>query len=98
MKRSLVAQSCFLIGLAAVGLARAQDAPVLFDMETLRFKVGEFGDDKGGKHPAGTIEQVDGKLGKAALFTFASGASGGFMTAPVAGAPTGIARPVSAFG
>ncbi len=70
------------------GSGRAQDAAgVLFDMETLRFKVGEFADDKGVKHPAGTIELVPGKFGQAAWLNFAAGASGGFMTASMPGSP-----------
>ncbi len=74
--------------LAGSGRCYAQDAAnLLFDMENLRFKAGEFADDKGVKHSAGTVESVHGKIGQAALFQFVDRASGGFMAAPVAATP-----------
>jgi lysophospholipase L1-like esterase len=66
----------------------AQDAAnMIFDMENLRFKAGEFADDKGAKHSAGLVEPVVGKVGQAAKFDFVKGASGGFMMAPIAATP-----------
>jgi len=70
--------------LLITGLARvfAQEAsgPVILDMDTNVFKVGEFTDAKKEKRPAGAVELVDGKLGKALRFTFAEGAKNAFIS------------------
>lgn len=76
------------IGLAVViaaglALAAQEQAPVIFDMDTVAHKQGEFTNDRGQKVAAGTAELVEGKFGKAVRFTFVQGAHGGFMTAPV---------------
>ena len=71
-----------LAGLSLSSPARAQEpALVLFDMDTLQFKPGEFTGDDNQKHVAGTAESVPGKLGQAVQFDFVAGARGGFMMA-----------------
>lgn len=57
---------------------------VIMDMDTARHQPLPFGKDK---TPAGTVEVVDGKFGKACKFTFAAGAQGGFFSARVAATP-----------
>jgi lysophospholipase L1-like esterase len=70
--------------LVAPGGVHAQDANqiVLFEMDQAVHKPGQFGDKK---TTVGTVEEVDGKFGKACKFTFVAGASGGFFTAPLRG-------------
>jgi lysophospholipase L1-like esterase len=58
-------------------------ADVLFDMETIRHRPGEVTDKDKNKVPIGTVELVEGKLGKAAQFNFTGGLGAGFMTAPL---------------
>ena len=60
--------------------AGAEESPptVIMDMDTVRHQPGTFGKDK---TPAGTVELVEGKFGKACKFTFAAEAKGGFFTA-----------------
>jgi lysophospholipase L1-like esterase len=89
MKRSLTAT---VLGLTLVVLAAAkaplsaQDngATILFDMETVRHRPTEVGEKK---TPAGRVELVEGKVGKACKFTFAPDARGGFFTAGVKTTP-----------
>jgi len=69
-----------------ISAARAAEGEVIFDMETARHKAGEITKEKQ-KVPAGTVEVVDGKVGKAVKFTFVDGARGGFATAGVKGGP-----------
>src|SRR3954462_7920829 len=81
---------CLLLCLIAFAASPAPGADqtaddLLFDMnDPARWKVGEFTSDKGQKKlPAGTVEAVEGKFGKAVLFSFAEGSRGGFFMAPV---------------
>src|SRR4051812_9224418 len=76
-----------LLGSPALAVDDEPAGPVLFDMDTLRFKVGEFTDKDKQKVPAGGAELVDGKVGKAVRFTFAQGSSGGFVMAGMKGSP-----------
>jgi len=62
----------------------AEDASVILDMDTARHRPIPFGK---AKKPAGTIEVVAGKVGKACKFTFVQGASGGFFIASVQATP-----------
>ena len=74
--------------LLAPCLAHADPAPaVIFDMDTVRHRPGEFTGKDNKKVPAGTAELVDGKFGKAVKFSFVQGSSGGFMTAGVNATP-----------
>ena len=59
-----------------------QDAgqTVIFEMDRAVHKPSRFGKKK---TPAGTVEVVDGKFGKACKFTFVEKAQGGFFLAPV---------------
>jgi len=73
--------------LGGVGLRMAdaqQDPAVIFDMDTARHKPLPFGQKK---TPSGTVEIVEGKLGKACKFTFVPDARGGFFTASVKSSP-----------
>ncbi len=70
--------ACCLSGLLAFSSAPAQQTPqVLLDMDTIRHQPGAFGPNK---KPAGTVELVEGKFGKACKFSFAPDATGGFFT------------------
>jgi lysophospholipase L1-like esterase len=68
--------------LVAAGSADAADEGVIFDMDTVQHRPGEFTRDNQ-KLLAGTADLVDGKFGKAVRFSFIEGASGGFMTGRV---------------
>ncbi|NDK15079.1 MAG: hypothetical protein COY42_11500 [Armatimonadetes bacterium CG_4_10_14_0_8_um_filter_66_14] len=57
---------------------------VVFDMDTARHQPGTFGNDK---TPAGTVEMVAGKFGKACQFSFVEESRGGFFTASVKPSP-----------
>ena len=71
-----------VLGVAPHAPAAAAEGPasgVIFDMDTLQHRPGEFTKENQ-KVPAGTAQVVDGKFGKAVRFDFVEGASGGFMT------------------
>lgn len=91
MKHSGLAAA--LRGLLVAGAALAAFLPaasaqtVILDMDTVRHKPTEVADKDGQKVPAGTVELVDGKFGKACLFSFREAAGPGFMTAWVAATP-----------
>src|SRR3712207_6655913 len=73
-----------LLTCALLCATRAAPAgPVIFDMDAVRHRPTEVTDAEGRKSPAGTAEPAEGKFGKAVRFTFADGARGGFMVAPV---------------
>lgn len=59
--------------------AAAEDAPVIMDMDTARLKPGDVEKD-GQKLPIGTVEVVDGKIGKACKLSFTQEVAG-FMSA-----------------
>lgn len=61
-----------------VPAARGQS--VILDMDTVRHRPTEVTDKDKQKIPAGTVELVDGKFGKACRFSFSEAASPGFMT------------------
>ncbi|MGE5611745.1 MAG: GDSL-type esterase/lipase family protein [Bacillota bacterium] len=90
MRTSLAATTLILLSVASLSLAdapadvpaAAPSQPVIFDMETLRHQPGEFTRENQ-KIRAGTAELVEGKFGRAVKFSFAEGASGGFMTGRV---------------
>jgi len=64
--------------LSAIGRAPAQNEPrVVLDMDTIRHQPGTVGAEK---TPVGTVELVDGMVGKACRFSFTGGAPG-FFTA-----------------
>ena len=73
--------ACFMSGVALLHV-RAQDQTpqVIFDMDTVRHNPTPVGKEK---QPAGTVELVEGKVGKACKFSFIADASGGFFTAGV---------------
>ena len=81
--RSLIAAVSLLALLASTPWLAADESPgsVIFDMDSMVFKPGEFTKDNQ-KHLAGTAELVDGKFGKAVKFTFVEASSGGFMIGP----------------
>ena len=58
--------------------ALAQDGLTIMDMDTIRHKPTEVGEQK---TPAGTVELVPGKFGQACRFSFIADARGGFFTA-----------------
>jgi lysophospholipase L1-like esterase len=79
----------FILCVAVVtlnGCVRAEETnpSVIFDMDTARHKPGTFGNEK---TPAGTVEVVEGKFGKACKFSFVEGARGGFFAASVKPSP-----------
>jgi lysophospholipase L1-like esterase len=83
--RLLAAVAGFLAaGQVVAGLfaaAPAAEAPtVVLDMDTVRHRPGEMKDKDGQAVPVGTIEAVEGKVGKACRFTFREGEQSGFMT------------------
>ena len=73
-----------LSGVLAVACAEEASPQVLFDMDSIRHKPTQFGQ---AKKPAGTVELVEGKVGKACKFTFEKDASGGFFIASVRATP-----------
>lgn len=64
--------------------SRAQEA--VFESGT-HFAVGQIENKEKQKVPCGTVEEVDGKFGKAKKFKFVEGASGGFITARIRPTP-----------
>lgn len=81
-----IAVSILAIGLGATGReCSAADAPAtIFDMQSIRFKPGDFTDKNKQKVAAGTVESIDdAKFGKAMRLKFSEGASGGFITAAI---------------
>lgn len=60
---------------------------MIFDMEAPAHKMGEITSKDKQKVPAGTVESVDGKEGKAVKFTFVDNAKGGFATAALRPTP-----------
>ncbi len=52
-----------------------------------RYSVGQIENKEKQKLPCGTVEEVDGKFGKATKLTFIDGASGGFITARICPTP-----------
>jgi len=60
--------------------ANSAEPTVLFEMDTVRHRPTKVGK---AKTPAGAVELVEGKFGKACKFTFAANARGGFFTAAV---------------
>lgn len=76
---------CLLL-CAALSAAQAAEGgeAVIFDMDAIRHRPTPVGKEK---KPAGTVELVEGKVGKACRFTFAEGASGGFFVASVRATP-----------
>lgn len=54
-----------------------------------RYSVGQIENKEKQKLPCGTVEEVDGKFGKATKLTFIDGASGGFITADLPDARVG---------
>ena len=81
-KRLLAALALFGAGLRAD--TAADDATVIFDMDTIRHVPGTFGE---AKTPVGTVTGVPGRIGAACRFTVVEGARGGFFTAPVRPTP-----------
>jgi lysophospholipase L1-like esterase len=79
MRRATFVACCLLLLISL--LTRADEGAVIFDMDTVRHKPGEFAADKNKRLPAGTVESVDGKFGKAVKFSFVENARGGFMIA-----------------
>ena len=74
--------SALVLSLLVFGSAVAQgDEPkplVMLDTNVTQFSVGDFSRDNK-KQPAGTVETVDGKFGKAQKITFVDNALAGFM-------------------
>ncbi|HUU12027.1 MAG TPA: GDSL-type esterase/lipase family protein [Phycisphaerae bacterium] len=68
-----------VVGLGAAAWGQDGTA-VILDMDTVRHKPTEVTDKDKQKVPAGTVEQVDGKVGKACRFAFREATSPGFMT------------------
>ena len=61
------------------------DGPsVLFDMDTIRHQPGTVGAQKA---PIGTVELVEGKVGRACRFNFGTNNQSGFFTASVQPTP-----------
>ena len=58
---------------------RAEES-LIFDMDAVRHRMGQFTTAEKKKIPAGKIELVDGKVGKANLFSFVKDARAGFAT------------------
>jgi len=91
MRRSrfLVALRGLLLAGAALAafLPAASAQTVILDMDTVRHKPTEVADKDNQKVPAGTVELVEGKFGKACLFSLREAAGPGFMTAWVAATP-----------
>ena len=91
MRRSgflVVVRGLLLAGAAlAAFLPAASAQTVILDMDTVRHKPTEVADKDNQKVPAGTVELVEGKFGKACLFSLREAAGPGFMTAWVAATP-----------
>lgn len=82
MKPICAAAVSFLILFMIGGPALGDEPNVIFDMDSIVHQPGEVTID-GKKQPAGSLELVDGKFGKAVRFSFIANARGGFMTARV---------------
>jgi len=79
----LIAIVCLLLAVTAGASAPA--APVtIFDMDSMQFTVGTFGDSN---TPAGTIEQVEGEFGKALQFSFVPESRNGYFMARITPTP-----------
>ena len=63
-----------------VSVAAADGPLVLFDMDTIRHQPGTVGPQKA---PIGTVELVEGKVGRACRFNFGTNNQSGFFTASV---------------
>ena len=91
MRRSgflVVVRGLLLAGAAlAAFLPAASAQTVILDMDTVRHKPTEVADKDNQKVPAGTVELVEGKFGKACLFSLREAAGPGFMTVWVAATP-----------
>lgn len=81
MKRRLVLLST--LGLA-INIVSAPDSSVIFDMDTIRHQPGVVGPQK---IPIGTVELVEGKVGRACRFGFGTNDQSGFFTASVRPTP-----------
>jgi len=87
VRSSLAGLVIVLAGLLGmVPPARGQQAKeaVICDMDTARHRPTTFGEKK---TLAGTVEVVEGKLGRACRFNFAAGAQSGFFAAAVKASP-----------
>ena len=65
-------------------VAGADGPSVIFDMDTIRHQPGTVGPQK---VPIGTVELVEGKIGKACRFSFGTNNQSGFFTASVRPTP-----------
>ena len=63
----------------------AADSLVVFDMDTIRHQPGTVGPQKA---PLGTVELVEGKVGRACRFSFGTNNQSGFFTASVRPTPS----------
>ena len=88
MKRRSSLLTAVLCTLLVAPVARAADAPggpAIFDMDAVRHAPTEITTEDQRKVPCGTVEAVDGKLGKAVRFSFVENSRGGFMAASARG-------------
>ena len=67
-----------------VSAANAAGPSVIFDMDTIRHQPGTVGPQK---TPIGTVELVEGKVGRACRFSFGTNNQSGFFTASVRPTP-----------
>ena len=67
-----------------VSAANADGPSVIFDMDTIRHQPGTVGPQK---TPIGTVELVEGKVGRACRFSFGTNNQSGFFTASVRPTP-----------
>jgi lysophospholipase L1-like esterase len=67
-----------------IGVASAADSSVIFDMETIRHQPGTVGPQE---TPIGTMESVEGQVGRACRFSFGTNNQSGFFTASVRSTP-----------
>ena len=86
MRAIRAALACCLLPFGLLGAAWAEEASpeIIFNMGSIRHTPTPFGP---AKKPAGTVELVEGKVGKACKFTFEKDAIGGFFTAGVRATP-----------